>query len=99
MTRIVRPDGKVQEKPPEVLRRLPWKPENVDFIRKALSGVVNEWGTGTIAKLPGIEEAATRANCDAVQVSRTDAEVVRTGTEASRGGQARAGNADGRTDR
>ena len=55
VTRIVGLDGKVEERPPEIVRKLAWKPENVAFIRKALSGVVNEWGTGGGAKLPEIE--------------------------------------------
>jgi len=37
-----------------MVRKLPWNPENVEFIRKALAGVVNDYGTGGGAKLPGI---------------------------------------------
>ncbi|MGE5190262.1 MAG: penicillin-binding protein 2 [Gemmatimonadota bacterium] len=55
VTAVVGMDGKVETRPPEVLRRLPWKPEDVAFIKKALSGVVNEWGTGGAAKLPDVE--------------------------------------------
>jgi penicillin-binding protein 2 len=47
-------DGKVREFAPEMLRKLPWNPENVEFVRKALAGVVNDYGTGGGAKLPGI---------------------------------------------
>jgi len=68
VTRIVRMDGKAQEKPAVVLRKLPWKPENVAFIRKALSGVVNEWGTGSIAKLPGIEVGGKTGTAQVAQV-------------------------------
>lgn len=68
VTRIVQPDGKVLEKPPEVLRKLPWKPENVDVVRKALSAVVNEWGTGAIAKLPGIEVGGKTGTAQVAQV-------------------------------
>lgn len=57
VTKTVGIDGKVEERRPEVVRKLPWTPENVAFVRKALSGVVNEWGTGGAAKLPGIEVA------------------------------------------
>lgn len=39
---------------PKMLRKLPWTPENVEFMRKALAGVVNDYGTGGAAKLPGI---------------------------------------------
>jgi penicillin-binding protein 2 len=53
--RIVRMDGTVKENPPQLLRKLPWKPDDVAFIRRALSGVVNDYGTGGAAKLPGIE--------------------------------------------
>lgn len=68
VTRIVGMDGKAQERPPVVLRKLPWKPENVAFIRKALSGVVNEWGTGAIAKLPGIEVGGKTGTAQVAQV-------------------------------
>ncbi len=68
VTRIVRPDGKLEEKPPVILRKLPWKPENVAFIRKALSGVVNEWGTGAIARLPGIEVGGKTGTAQVAQV-------------------------------
>jgi penicillin-binding protein 2 len=47
-------DGKVRERRSEMLRKLPWKPENVEFIRNALAGVVNDYGTGGAAKIPGI---------------------------------------------
>ncbi|GAB4242280.1 MAG: penicillin-binding protein 2 [Deltaproteobacteria bacterium] len=47
-------DGKVRENGPELLRKLPWSPGNVDFVRKALAGVVNDYGTGGAAKLPGV---------------------------------------------
>ncbi len=53
--RIVPMDGSAKEIPIQPLRKLPWKPENVDFIRRALAGVVNDYGTGGGAKLPGIE--------------------------------------------
>jgi penicillin-binding protein 2 len=53
--KIVRMDGSVTENPPQLLRKLPWKPDDVAFIRRALSGVVNDYGTGGAAKLPGIE--------------------------------------------
>ena len=47
-------DGKVRENGPETLRKLPWDPANVEFLRKALAGVVNDYGTGGAAKLPGV---------------------------------------------
>jgi penicillin-binding protein 2 len=53
--KIVGMDGNGKENPPELLRKIPWKPEDVAFIRRALAGVVNEYGTGGAAKLPGIE--------------------------------------------
>jgi penicillin-binding protein 2 len=53
--KIVRMDGSVTENPPQLLRKLPWKPDDVAFIRRALAGVVNDYGTGGAAKLPGIE--------------------------------------------
>lgn len=53
--KIVRKDGTVEQRPPASLRKLPWKPENVAFIRRALAGVVNDYGTGGAAKIPGIE--------------------------------------------
>ncbi|HEY7528513.1 MAG TPA: penicillin-binding protein 2, partial [Candidatus Deferrimicrobiaceae bacterium] len=53
--KVVGRDRSVKVVPPQRLRKLPWKPEDVDFIRRALSGVVNDYGTGGGAKLPGIE--------------------------------------------
>ena len=53
--RIVRKDGTVEQRPPTMLRKLAWKPENVEFVRRALSGVVNDYGTGGAAKIPGVE--------------------------------------------
>ena len=53
--KIVGMDGKEKENPPQLLRKIPWKPEDVAFIRRALAGVVNDYGTGGAAKLPGIE--------------------------------------------
>ncbi len=55
VSRVVTMDGKAQVRPPEALRKVPWRPENVEFLRKALAGVVNDYGTGGAAKLPGIE--------------------------------------------
>jgi penicillin-binding protein 2 len=54
VAKVVGKDGKVRESVPEMQRKLPWSPENVEFIRKALAGVVNDYGTGGSAKLPGI---------------------------------------------
>jgi len=53
--KIVGMDGKEKEIPPQLLRKIPWKPEDIAFIRRALAGVVNDYGTGGAAKLPGIE--------------------------------------------
>lgn len=47
-------DGKIRESGPETLRKLPWDPGNVEFLRKALAGVVNDYGTGGAAKLTGV---------------------------------------------
>jgi len=54
VSKVVGKDGKAVEHAPAMLRKLPWNPENVAFIRKALAGVVNDYGTGGGAKLPGI---------------------------------------------
>jgi penicillin-binding protein 2 len=53
--RSVTMDGVAKERPGQLLRKLPWKPEHVEFVRRALSGVVNDFGTGGAAKIPGIE--------------------------------------------
>jgi len=53
--KVVGMDGKGKENPSQLLRKMPWKPEDVAFIRRALAGVVNDYGTGGAAKLPGIE--------------------------------------------
>ncbi len=54
VSRVVRMDGEVEVLPPVVQRKLPWKPEHVAFIRRALAGVVNDSGTGGAARLPGV---------------------------------------------
>ncbi len=54
VSKVIGMDGAVRDHPAERLRKLPWNPENVEFIRKALAGVVNDFGTGGAAKLPGI---------------------------------------------
>lgn len=55
VTGVTRMDGAVEARPPQRLRKLPWKQENVEFIRRALAGVVNDFGTGGAAKIQGIE--------------------------------------------
>jgi penicillin-binding protein 2 len=54
VSRVVRMDGSTLEEKPELMRKLPWNPANVEFIHKALAGVVNDYGTGGAARLPGI---------------------------------------------
>jgi len=54
VSKVIGKDGKIRTFAPETLRKLPWVQENVEFIRKALAGVVNDYGTGGGAKLPGI---------------------------------------------
>jgi len=54
VAKVIGKDGKVRLQAPEMLRKLPWNPENVEFLRKSLAGVVNDYGTGGAAKLPGI---------------------------------------------
>lgn len=54
VSKVIGKDGKIRTFAPEMLRKLPWDPGNVEFIRKALAGVVNDYGTGGGAKLPGI---------------------------------------------
>ncbi|OGP35135.1 MAG: penicillin-binding protein 2 [Deltaproteobacteria bacterium GWC2_65_14] len=53
--RILRFDGTVEEVPEEVKASLQFRPETAAFLKRSLSGVVNDHGTGGAAKLPGIE--------------------------------------------
>jgi len=53
--RIVHRDGTEEGVPEEVRASLDIRPDSVGFLRKALSGVVNDYGTGGAARLPGIE--------------------------------------------
>ncbi|MGB3399536.1 MAG: penicillin-binding protein 2 [Candidatus Deferrimicrobiaceae bacterium] len=54
VSRVVRMDGTSEEFPPVVQRDLSWNPNNVAVIRRALAGVVNDYGTGGAARLPDI---------------------------------------------
>ncbi len=68
VSRVVRVDGSVEEFPPHRERVLPWKSENVAFVRRALAGVVNDSGTGGVAKLPGIEVGGKTGTAQIVTV-------------------------------
>ncbi len=52
---IVHRDGTEEEIPAEVRASLDFRPETTSFLRRALSGVVNDFGTGGAAKVAGIE--------------------------------------------
>jgi len=68
VSRVIRVDGSVEEFPPHRERKMPWKPENVDFIRRALSGVVNGHGTGGAAKLPEVEVGGKTGTAQIVSI-------------------------------
>lgn len=53
--RVLRFDGTAEEVPEEVRADMNFRRETVAFMRRSLSGVVNDHGTGGAAKLPGIE--------------------------------------------
>jgi penicillin-binding protein 2 len=55
VSRILHEDGSAEVIPDEVRVSLNIRPDTVRFLRRALSGVVNDFGTGGAAKLPGIE--------------------------------------------
>jgi penicillin-binding protein 2 len=67
-TKVVRMDGTVEEHPPQKLRAVPWSAENVGFIRKALAGVVTDYGTGGAAKLPGVTVAGKTGTAQVASV-------------------------------
>jgi penicillin-binding protein 2 len=74
VTKSVRMDGKVSEHPPQMLRDLGWKPENSAFVRKALWGVVNDFGTAGVAKLP---EIAVGGKTGTAQVAQMKGERIK----------------------
>ena len=52
-------DGKIEEKQPEVLRKLPFKPENINIVREALKEPVNKpGGTARILYFPNFPVSA-----------------------------------------
>lgn len=71
VSQFVRMDGTVEDTPFVVERKLPWKPENVAFIRRALAGVVNDHGTGGAARLPGIEVGGKTGTAQVVAMKGT----------------------------
>ncbi|MFQ5693784.1 MAG: penicillin-binding protein 2, partial [Nitrospinota bacterium] len=80
--RIERTDGTVVKTfQPEVRGRLPVSPKNLDFIRAALRGVVNDpRGTGFRAKLPGVEIAGKTGTAQVVRLKhRKDSKEQREG--------------------
>lgn len=52
---IVHEDGTAEVIPDEVRASIDFRPDTMLFLQRALSGVVNDFGTGGAAKLPGIE--------------------------------------------
>ena len=68
VSKVIRMDGKVEVRAPEMVRKLPWSVENVEFVRKALAGVVNDYGTGGGAKLPGITVAGKTGTAQVASV-------------------------------
>lgn len=74
VTQAIARDGRVEERRPETLRRLDWNPEHVAFIRKALWGVVNDFGTAAAAKVPGV---AVGGKTGTAQVAAMKGKVVK----------------------
>jgi penicillin-binding protein 2 len=65
---IVRMDGTVEERLPETVRSLDWKPENVAVIRKALRGVVRDYGTARVARIPGVDLGGKTGTAQVVSI-------------------------------
>ncbi|MCL1926858.1 MAG: penicillin-binding protein 2 [Syntrophorhabdaceae bacterium] len=68
VTKAVNMDGKVKEWEPETLRKLSWDRKNTEFVHKSLASVVNDYGTGKAAKLPGITVGGKTGTAQVVQI-------------------------------
>lgn len=68
VTKSVRMDGKTVEFPASIVRDLGWKPAHVETVRRALWGVVNDYGTAGVARLPGIEVGGKTGTAQVAQM-------------------------------
>jgi len=68
------PDGTESARRAEVVRKLGWKPQNVAFVRRALWGVVNDYGTAQVARLPDV---AVGGKTGTAQVAAMKGKVVK----------------------